>query len=104
MHQRLACDGGAGGVIDVSWSLQKRLEGDQPIAGFHLAPGDYVCLRVSDDGHVVGIPEENIEKIFDPFFTTKSQGEGTGWVRFGCSFWYRTCPQRRSDRVVVESK
>ena len=41
-----------------------------------LRPGDYVRLRVNDDGH--GIPEGNLNRIFDPFFTTKPQGEGTG--------------------------
>jgi len=41
-----------------------------------LAPGDFVCISVSDSGH--GIPPEMIEKIFEPFFTTKPVGQGTG--------------------------
>jgi CheY-like chemotaxis protein len=44
---------------------------DQP-----LAPGDYVSLRVEDDGE--GMDLENIVKIFDPFFTTKFTGRGLG--------------------------
>ena len=38
--------------------------------------GDYVLVRVIDEGH--GIPEEQRAKIFEPFFTTKKVGEGTG--------------------------
>ena len=41
-----------------------------------VAPGDYVIVRVTDDG--AGIPEENLAKIFEPFFSTKRSGEGTG--------------------------
>ena len=38
--------------------------------------GDYVCIRVIDEGH--GIPEDKRSKIFEPFYTTKRVGEGTG--------------------------
>ncbi len=41
-----------------------------------LPPGDYTCVRVSDDG--TGIAPGNLDKVFNPFFTTKRQGEGTG--------------------------
>ncbi len=41
-----------------------------------LAPGDYVRLRIRDEG--VGIPEKYLKRIFDPYFTTKPKGNGLG--------------------------
>ncbi|MCX7888180.1 MAG: ATP-binding protein [Rhodobacteraceae bacterium] len=41
-----------------------------------VAPGDYVVVRVIDEG--IGIPPDALPKIFEPFFTTKETGEGTG--------------------------
>jgi PAS domain S-box-containing protein len=43
---------------------------------FHLPPGEYVELKVSDNGE--GISPDVIDKIFDPYFTTKGIGKGTG--------------------------
>jgi PAS domain S-box-containing protein len=51
---------------------------DKPVTGYdHIEEGDYVVLRVSDNGK--GIPPEDIRKIFEPFFTKKVMGRsGTG--------------------------
>lgn len=48
----------------------------QPVDGHALSPGDYVSLRVQDDG--CGMSAETQSRIFDPFFTTKFTGRGLG--------------------------
>jgi signal transduction histidine kinase len=46
------------------------------------APGNYVRVRVSDDG--IGMPDQVLQMIFQPFFTTKGeQGTGLGVPQVG---------------------
>ncbi|MET4801201.1 ATP-binding protein [Bradyrhizobium sp. LB11.1] len=43
---------------------------------YRLAPGDYVCISVADDG--IGMNEETLAHAVEPFFSTKGIGQGTG--------------------------
>ncbi len=62
-----------GGRLEVSARTLKVKEGEARIA---LEPGDYVELKVTDEGE--GIPDTIIDFIFDPYFTTRDKGSGLG--------------------------
>ncbi|HUB66387.1 MAG TPA: PAS domain S-box protein [Candidatus Methylacidiphilales bacterium] len=41
-----------------------------------LKPGNYVRLRIQDQGH--GIPERIVPRVFEPYFTTRQGSQGLG--------------------------
>jgi signal transduction histidine kinase/ActR/RegA family two-component response regulator len=41
-----------------------------------LAPGEYVCLSVKDDG--IGMSGDTLSRAVEPFYSTKEVGRGTG--------------------------
>ncbi len=65
----------AGGVLQVDLD-QVALGADDRQRYPELPPGDYLRLRVSDNG--CGMPAHFLKHIFEPYFTTKEQGQGTG--------------------------
>jgi PAS domain S-box-containing protein len=64
-----------------------------------LAPGDYVCLSVTDEGE--GMDEETLTKAAEPFFTTKGVGKGTG---LGLSMVHGLVEQSEGRVVIKSSK
>ena len=62
------------GVIDLAL-YEKHIGEATYVSDGILEPGDYIVLRISDNG--CGITAEELGQIFEPFYTTRA-GEGTG--------------------------
>ena len=71
-----ARDAMPGGGRVVIATANRTILSDERKTGVVIPPGEYVEIRVQDNG--AGIDPQVINKVFDPFFTTKPQGEGTG--------------------------
>lgn len=65
-----------GGTLTIDTHCCKLTPDDPLCLSNHLEPGNYMKIRIGDDGW--GIPEELKKNIFEPFFTTKEVGQGTG--------------------------
>ena len=89
------CRTAAGSTIATS---NARLGGVDRRASPALAPGEYVCIRVTDTG--VGMSAEVAARAFDPFFTTKPIGQGTG---LGLSMIYGFARQS-NGHVTIDSR
>ncbi len=63
----------AGGTVTIS-TAPVHLNGNGKAR--NLPPGDYVALRVRDEGE--GMPPGIAERATEPFFSTKGPGKGTG--------------------------
>src|SRR5881398_3287001 len=73
VNARDAMPGGGRVLIETTRLLLR----DELVERRHrLAPGDYVCLTVTDSG--LGMDEATQAHLFEPFFTTKEVGKGTG--------------------------
>lgn len=64
------------GILDVSLLEISIPPNDLRFLNLNLPAGEYVALRVSDNG--AGIDKKDLQRIFEPYFTTKEKGKGTG--------------------------
>ncbi len=63
------------GVLDIALDRVQITEFRPGLVG-NLSPGEWVCLKVEDDG--CGMTPEVLERIFEPYFTTREAEGGTG--------------------------
>lgn len=71
--------GGKSGDIRLTTSavtLGAATPGDGSAPGMDAAPGEYVCLEVSDTGE--GMDPAVLARIFEPFYSTRFTGRGLG--------------------------
>jgi len=86
----------SGGLLRIEAHNQHVANGQ--FAGGSLGNGDYVLLRITDDGQ--GMSPSTLERAFEPFFSTKAIGQGIG---LGLSMVYGFSKQSRGD-VTLHSQ
>jgi PAS domain S-box-containing protein len=84
-----------GGVV----SLRAENVALSPGCGPALPPGEYVQIRVADQGY--GIAPEVLPKIFDPYFSTKLRGTQKG-MGLGLTICHSVV-QKHAGAITVES-
>ncbi|WP_246101953.1 histidine kinase famiy protein [Methylobacterium terricola] len=85
----------AGGTVTIS-TASVHLDGTGEART--LPPGDYVALRIRDEGE--GMPPHVAERATEPFFSTKGPGKGTG---LGLAMAHGFVQQSRG-RLEIESR
>ena len=65
----------SGGLLEIGTNTEI-LGSEDPRRPVALAPGEYIVIRVRDNG--TGMSPETARRAFEPFFTTKESGKGTG--------------------------
>lgn len=63
------------GTVRIGLTVTK-IEHERLLSHGRLAPGDHVCVSVSDTGR--GIDAAAMARLFEPFFTTRARGTGLG--------------------------
>jgi PAS domain S-box-containing protein len=64
-----------GGRLTIE-TCNAHLDDSSRATGHDVAPGQYVCICVTDTG--MGMDETTLSRAIEPFFTTKPPGQGTG--------------------------
>jgi nitrogen-specific signal transduction histidine kinase len=64
-----------GGTLTIETSLKNITDGF-PSVDFHIEPGKYVRLKISDTG--IGMDRETMKRMYEPYFSKKTESGGTG--------------------------
>jgi signal transduction histidine kinase len=89
---------GAEGTVKIT--TENRQVSKEDAVEHGLLAGDYVVLRVEDNGH--GIAEDDLEHIFEPFYSKKVMGRsGTG---LGLAIVWNTVHDHKGQIFVDSSK